>query len=67
MTAEAGIAIFKVAFERWIDDPEPRDLAQHIRASLDELKAVVAGTGTAKSRATKAPRRKSPASRRRSD
>jgi AcrR family transcriptional regulator len=62
LTAEAGIAVFKVAFERWIDDTEPRglDLAHHIRASLAELKAVFAGPGTAPSpaRPTKAPRRK---------
>jgi AcrR family transcriptional regulator len=40
LTAEAGIAIFKVAFERWIDDSKPRELLHHIRASLDELKAL---------------------------
>jgi AcrR family transcriptional regulator len=43
LTAEAGIAVFKVAFERWIDESEPRDLPQVIRASMDELKAVTAG------------------------
>jgi AcrR family transcriptional regulator len=43
LTAEAGVAVFKVAFERWLDDTEDRDLSQLIRESLDELKAVAAG------------------------
>ncbi|MCU1662439.1 MAG: regulatory protein TetR, partial [Pseudonocardia sp.] len=43
LAAEAGIAVFKIAFERWIDDTDQRDLSHHIRESLDELKAVTAG------------------------
>ena len=43
LTAEAGIAVFKVAFERWVGEGEQRDLPQLIRASMDELKAVAAG------------------------
>jgi AcrR family transcriptional regulator len=43
LTAEAGIAVFRVAFERWINDTDQQDLAQVMRESLDELKAVVAG------------------------
>jgi AcrR family transcriptional regulator len=43
LTAEAGIAVFKVAFERWVDERSQRDLPQLIRESLDELKAVTAG------------------------
>jgi AcrR family transcriptional regulator len=43
LTAEAGIAVFKVAFERWVIASEPPDLAQVIRTSMDELKAVTAG------------------------
>jgi AcrR family transcriptional regulator len=43
LTAEAGIAVFKVAFELWVDDPGPQDLPRVIRASLDELKAVATG------------------------
>jgi AcrR family transcriptional regulator len=43
LAAEAGIAVFKIAFERWIDDTNRRDLSQLIRESLDELKAVTAG------------------------
>ncbi len=43
LAAEAGIAVFRIAFERWIDDTDQRDLSHHIRESLDELKAVTAG------------------------
>jgi AcrR family transcriptional regulator len=43
LTAEAGIAVFKVAFERWVDETSQQDLPQLIRESLDELKAVTAG------------------------
>ena|SRR5487761_1075716 len=43
LTAEAGIAVFRVAFERWVNDTSQRDLPQFIRESLDELKAVTAG------------------------
>jgi AcrR family transcriptional regulator len=43
LTAEAGIAVFKIAFERWVSDTSQRDLPQLIRESLDELKAVTAG------------------------
>ena len=44
LTAEAGIAVFKIAFERWISETSPPGLPQLIRGSLDELKAVTAGT-----------------------
>jgi AcrR family transcriptional regulator len=44
LTAEAGIAVFRIAFERWIDDADQRGFSQLIRESLDELKAVTAGT-----------------------
>jgi AcrR family transcriptional regulator len=43
LTAEAGIAVFKVGFERWVHDKKGRALSRHIRESLDELKAVTGG------------------------
>jgi|GEM_PF-6841866 AcrR family transcriptional regulator len=43
LTAEAGIAVFKVAFERWINETNQQDFPQLIRETLDELKAVTAG------------------------
>jgi AcrR family transcriptional regulator len=44
LTAEAGIAVFRVAFERWITDSKRRDLSRVIRESLAELRAVTADT-----------------------
>jgi len=46
LTAEAGIAVFKIAFERWVGETSRQELPQLIRESFDELKAVTAGTGT---------------------
>jgi AcrR family transcriptional regulator len=43
LTAEAGIAVFKVAFERYVEEGNERDLSQLIRESLEELQAVSAG------------------------
>ena len=43
LAAEAGIAVFRIAFERWISEASQADLPQVIRESLDELKAVTAG------------------------
>ncbi|WP_039639346.1 TetR family transcriptional regulator [Streptomyces sp. 769] len=43
LTAEAGIAVFKIAFERWVEQSGDRDFAHLIRESLAELKAVAAG------------------------
>jgi AcrR family transcriptional regulator len=43
LTAEAGIAVFKVAFERWVLQANQQDLPRLIRESLDELRAVTAG------------------------
>jgi AcrR family transcriptional regulator len=42
LTAEAGIAVFRVAFERWVEESNHRDLPRLIRESLDELRAVTA-------------------------
>ncbi len=43
LAAEAGIAVFKNAFERWVNETNQQDLSRLIRESLDELKAVTAG------------------------
>jgi AcrR family transcriptional regulator len=42
LAAEAGIAVFRVAFERWITETGEADLPRLMRESLDELKAVTA-------------------------
>jgi len=43
LAAEAGIAVFKVAFERWVNESNQQDLPHLIRESLNELKALTAG------------------------
>jgi AcrR family transcriptional regulator len=42
LTAEVGIAVFRIAFERWIAEGEDRDLPALIRESLGQLQAVTA-------------------------
>ena len=44
LTAEAGIVVFKVALERWIDESNQRDFPLLVRETLDELGAVAAAT-----------------------
>lgn len=43
LAAEAGIAAFKIAFDRWAKDPKRRNLARLFHESLDGLNAVTAG------------------------
>lgn len=42
LTAEIATAVFKTAFERWIDEASRDDFAALVRDSLDQLKAVTA-------------------------
>ncbi|MBN9389094.1 MAG: TetR family transcriptional regulator [Chloroflexi bacterium] len=44
LLVETGIAVYRVAFTRWVDEKEkgPRTLPQLLREALDELKAVLA-------------------------
>jgi AcrR family transcriptional regulator len=42
LTAEVGLAVFRIAFERWIAEGEDRDLPELIRESLGQLQAVTA-------------------------
>lgn len=43
LTAEAAITVFRVGFERWVDDPNRRTLKELMREALAELRAVAAG------------------------
>jgi AcrR family transcriptional regulator len=47
LAAEAGVAVFKIGFQRWLDDTRRRAFAHHIREALAELQAV---TGARKRR-----------------
>jgi AcrR family transcriptional regulator len=54
LAAEAGIAIFRVAFERWVHPANQHTLQRLLRASLEDLRVVAAtqstaGTGSAAS------------------
>jgi AcrR family transcriptional regulator len=42
LTAEAGIAVFRVAFERWVTETAPHELPQLMRECLEELRGVTA-------------------------
>ncbi len=42
LAAEAGIAVFRVAFERWVAGERARELRQVMRESLDQLSALTA-------------------------
>ncbi|MFJ1709229.1 TetR/AcrR family transcriptional regulator [Kitasatospora sp. NPDC088346] len=42
LAAEIGIAAFKVAFERWVNDPDQHTLAQHIRETMDTARHLTA-------------------------
>jgi AcrR family transcriptional regulator len=41
LTAEAGIAVFRVTFERWVDAAGNQDWRALVRESLEELKVLV--------------------------
>ena len=57
ISAEAGMAIFRIAVDRWVRGTDDEDLPRLIRASLDELRAVTAG------KPRRGPRHKVPAAR----
>jgi len=42
LAAETGVAVFKVAFARWISDPGQPDLPHIFRESMAELKGALA-------------------------
>jgi len=58
LAAEEGIAIFKIAFERWVSGARPRDLPAQIRAALGELRAVTEGSTSVSSTSRPPPARR---------
>jgi len=42
LAAETGVAVFKIAFARWVREPGPADLQGIFRDSMAELRAVLA-------------------------
>jgi hypothetical protein len=41
LAAEAGIAVFRVTFDRWVDRASDQDWRALVRGSLEELKVLV--------------------------
>jgi AcrR family transcriptional regulator len=58
LAAEAGIAVFKVGFERWISQRKPQELAAQLRASMAALRAVAAEGKARGRRPNKKPMRR---------
>lgn len=46
LAAEVAISVFRIAFERWVEDDGNPDLAAGIRATLAELDGLAAGRAT---------------------
>ncbi|MET8771769.1 helix-turn-helix domain-containing protein [Streptomyces sp. NPDC004658] len=43
LAAEAGVAVFKIGYERWLEAPDDRDMVRLVREALTAFKAVAAG------------------------
>jgi AcrR family transcriptional regulator len=43
LTAEAGVAVFRVAFERWVREDSDRDFTRFVHDGIAELRTVAAG------------------------
>jgi AcrR family transcriptional regulator len=43
LAADVGVAVFRTAFERWVDENEQRDFGRLVRDTLGELTAVITG------------------------
>jgi AcrR family transcriptional regulator len=55
LAAEVGIAVFKIGFERWVNERKPRDLAAQIRTVAEALKAIAAEGNAPTKRPKKKP------------
>jgi AcrR family transcriptional regulator len=44
LAAEAGVAVLRVAFERWTSESDDRELAEVMRQSLQQLKTLTANS-----------------------
>jgi hypothetical protein len=42
LAAEAGMTVFRIAFDRWVDESERRDFRRLVRVSLKDLRSVLA-------------------------
>jgi AcrR family transcriptional regulator len=44
LAAEAGVSLFKIGFQRWVDDNGDLTLASILEQTLDDMKELTAGT-----------------------
>jgi AcrR family transcriptional regulator len=60
LVAEAGIAVFKVSFGRWVADPKQRKWGHHMRQAMEVLETATSGRAAkrSKARTRKAPKRR---------
>jgi AcrR family transcriptional regulator len=56
LAAEAGVAAFKVGFQRWIDDPRQRKLRHHVHEATTGLGALVLEQAATRRATAPAPR-----------
>lgn len=61
LVAETGAAIFKNAFERWLEDGKQRGFAVHVRATLADLRRATAAGDSPPEKSVGPRRRGSPA------
>jgi AcrR family transcriptional regulator len=57
LVAETGVAVFRVAFDRWVGNDHDRGLPELIRESLGELKALTAEERQPATASTQTPSR----------
>jgi AcrR family transcriptional regulator len=50
LAAEAGVSLFKIAFQRWVDDRGDVTLASTVEQALDDMKAMTGGGGKVRNR-----------------
>jgi hypothetical protein len=43
LAGETGMAVFRITFERWVDDAQERSWSEHLHEALAELDELVAG------------------------
>jgi AcrR family transcriptional regulator len=51
LAAEAGVAVFRIAFQNWVDPTNDRDFGELVRESVAELRSVTVGGQPAAGRA----------------
>jgi AcrR family transcriptional regulator len=45
LAGQTGVALFRVAFDRWLEDPAPRPYEVHVEEALTDLRSLTAAAG----------------------